>query len=359
MLATDILICGTGAFAERILCDIAASAAEPLTIVVAGRNIERLDWLKTAANARAVVFGRPVSVESQQVDFRSEDATARCLSALQPRVVVQSASAQPSSVIGVSEDAWSRLVAQTSFSVTALFQAYLSIRVARAVKAHAPQAHFVNCCYPDVANSILKALELPVSCGLGNIAILASVFSAHSRGRTLPVRVLAHYQTVTPWRQPCEHRKGRPPRVWLGDNEIADVFATFADVRLTRAPVIEISGAANVPMLLAMAAGKSWSGHAPGPGGLPGGYPVALKNGVVDLDLPKGLSRTEAIAWNAEFERTDGLYVSDDKRLEFTGNLHDRLSELSPSLATGFAIADFDVAHDELAALRARLKKQG
>jgi hypothetical protein len=354
----DILICGTGLFAERILCDLAATANEPISVVIAGRNAERLDWLSLAANSRATIFGKAVSVGFHQVDFRFEDTVAECISRLKPRVIVQSASAQPSAIIGVSNDAWSRLVAETSLSVTALFQAYLSIRVARVAKTQAPQAYFVNCCYPDVANSILKALNLPVSCGLGNVAIMASVFSAHLRGPPQPVKVLAHYQTLTPWRQPREERRGRPPRVWLGDEEILDVFSTFADVKLTRAPVIEVSGAANVPMLTAMAVGKPWSGHAPGPDGLPGGYPVALKGGVFDLDLPAGLSRGEAIAWNAKFEKDDGLYVSDDNRLVFAGKLQTKLNEFSPTLAAGFAIEDFNAAYDELTALRARLQNQ-
>lgn len=358
MTEANLLICGTGVFAERILCDLAMSATEPVSVVVAGRNAERLHWLKTAANARALVFGRPVKVDFYKVDFRSPDAVAECISASKPRVVVQSASAQPSSVLGASENAWSRLVAQTSLSVTALFQAYLSISVARVVKAHAPQAYFVNCCYPDVVNSILKALKLPVSCGVGNVAILSSVFPACLRGERRRMRVLAHYQTITPWRQPRAERKGPAPRVWLDDDEIADVFATFADVKLTPAPVIEISGAANVPMLLAMAADKSWSGHVPGPAGLPGGYPVSFKNGSFNLNLPAGLSRDEAIDWNSKFEKADGLYVSDDKRLVFTGHLHTKLKELSPTLASGFNITDFDAAHDELGRLRERLQKQ-
>jgi hypothetical protein len=354
----DILICGTGVFAERILCDLAATAVEPVSVVIAGRRAERLDWLRLAANSRAMIFGRPVSVSFHQVDFRSENATAECILKVKPKVVVQSASEQPSAVIGVANDAWSRLIARTSFSVTTLFQAYLSIRIARAVKTQAPQAYFVNCCYPDVANSILKALDLPVSCGLGNVAILASVFSAHSHGLRRSVKVLAHYQTLTPWREPPEERKGPVPRVWLGDEEVTDVFSIFSDIKLTRAPVIEVSGAANVPMLVAMAAGKSWSGHAPGPGGLPGGYPVALRDGVFDLDLPASLGRGEAIAWNAKFEKADGLYVSDDNRLVFAGSLQATLQELSPTLAAGFAVADFDAAHDELTALRTRLQRQ-
>ncbi|MFM9616239.1 hypothetical protein ACKI18_47855, partial [Streptomyces niveiscabiei] len=88
-----------------------------------------------------------------------------------------------------------------------------------------------------------------------------------------------------------------------------DVYARFADIQLTPEPVIEISGASGVPMLLAMAAGRSWRGHVPGPNGLPGGYPVRLVGRALELELPVGLTQAEAIAWNASFEEQNGLIV--------------------------------------------------
>ena len=41
--------------------------------------------------------------------------------------------------------------------------------------------------------------------------------------------------------------------------------ARFRDVKLTPEPVIDISGASGVPMILALAEGRSWAGHVPGP----------------------------------------------------------------------------------------------
>jgi hypothetical protein len=119
MAGCDVLISGTGGFAARIAFDIAATAEEPVETVISGRNRERLNWLRTAANARPALFGR--------------------------------------------------------------------------------RARF------------------------------------------------------------------RTPRVWLDGNEVEDVCGRFADIQLTPEPVIEISGASGVPVLLAMTAGRPWRGHAPGP----------------------------------------------------------------------------------------------
>ena len=43
--------------------------------------------------------------------------------------------------------------------------------------------------------------------------------------------------------------------------------------------------ASGVPLMIAMAAGDAWIRHVPGPNGLPGGYPVSFRDGVLELDL--------------------------------------------------------------------------
>jgi hypothetical protein len=357
-----ILLFGTGAFATRIACDIAATARHPIRLVLAGRNAERLAWLVTACNARAATFGTEVRAEAMVADLSSTEAVRPMLEAAQPDVVVQAASVQTSAVIARSGDAWSRLVAEGGLSATAVFQALLSVRVGRAMQGAAPRALLVNCCFPDVVNGMLAGLGLPVACGVGNVGILSSAFAgALGAGAAMRVKVLAHYQTIGAWRRPEGERAGYPPpRVWLDGTEIRDVHARFADVRLTPEPAIEVSGSAGVPLLVAMATpGTEIATHAPGALGLPGGYPVHWHAGALDLDLPPGLSRAEAVAWNQDFEARNGLVVSAEGRVTYTGVLHDRLRALSPALADGFALPDLEAVHAEMAALRDRLQAQG
>jgi hypothetical protein len=237
-----------------------------------------------------------------------------------------------------------------------VLQAPLSVAVARAVKAVRPGAHFINCCFADVVNPLIAALGLAVSCGVGNVAILANAFAgarALGHGR---LKMLAHYQNLAPFRQPTETRRGPPPRVFIDGEEVADVYRRFADVQLTREPAIEISGASGVPLMLAMASGRDWSGHVPGPRGLPGGYPVRLQAGEIHLDLPPSLTRDEAIAWNLRYEQESGLVVGPDGRATYTGILRDRLAALSPDLAAGFHVAAIADVHRQMSDLRSRLE---
>ncbi len=354
----DILIFGTGNFAGRIAMDLAATADEPVAVTIAGRNRDRLKWLKTAGNARAAMFGRPARFTAREVDLSDADAAAAAIAAVEPTVVVQAASFQTGNVISNQGNAWTRLVAEGGLSATAVLQAPLSVAVARAVKSVRPQAHFINCCFADVVNPLIAALDLPISCGVGNVAILSNAFAG-----TLPpggdqLRVLAHYQNLAPWRQPANTRGGRAARVWIGEQEVADVYARFADVQLTREPAIEISGASGAPLMLAMARGREWRGHVPGPAGLPGGYPVRLHANKIELDLPASLSRDAAVAWNLRYEQDSGLVVAPDGRATYTGILRERLAEFSPELAGGFNVRDLATFIRDMNDLRSRLEQR-
>src|SRR5271170_3549947 len=87
----DIMVCGTGSFAARILCDLAATAPRPITVAIVGRNAERLAWLRTAANARAVLFGRPAMFVTRELNLLATDALAAALAQIRPAVLVQAA----------------------------------------------------------------------------------------------------------------------------------------------------------------------------------------------------------------------------------------------------------------------------
>lgn len=357
MSKADILIFGAGSFATRILFDIAATAQGPVTVTVAARKPERLAWLKTGAMARAHMFARPVRVSTLVADLSSVEAADEAIDKVDPRVVVQAASSQGGSVIAARDNAWAKLVAEGGLSVTAVFQMQLTTRVALALKQSGRSAYFINCCYPDVTNSLLAARGLPVTSGIGNVSILSNAFAgAVGQDAKGPVRLLAHYQTISAFRRLPAERSGPMPRVWIGNEEVKNVADRFKTVQLTPEPVIDISGASGVPMMLAMAARKDWSGHAPGPLGLPGGYPVRLLSaGGFDLDLPAGLSRQEAIAWNAAFEEKNGLVVDAKGRARYTGVLAERLAALSPELAKGFDVSDLESVHAAMADLRTRL----
>jgi hypothetical protein len=355
MQTCDILLVGTGGFAQRIACDLAATASAPLKLACAGRNALRLAWIKTAAAARADMFARAVRITTHALDIAGE-GVAELLARLRPAVIVQAASLQAAAVIAGQGNAWTRLVRDGGLSATAVFQAVLTSRIARAVGEASPQSRLVNCCFPDVVNGLIAAMGLPVACGIGNIAILAHAFAGALEGVSKPkLQMLCHYQNIAAWRRPPAQRLPPTARVWLEGREVDDVFARFAAVQLTPEPAIDVSGASGVNLALAMAQQRDWSGHVPGPHGLPGGYPVALRGGRLELELPEAMDAAAAIAWNAGFEEANGLVVDAGGRARYTGRLHAILRDESRELAAPFHVTDLEEVCRAMAALRGAL----
>ncbi|MDA0675006.1 MAG: hypothetical protein O3A88_01330 [Proteobacteria bacterium] len=353
----DVLVSGTGNFGSRIVFDIAVTAKRPVKVAIGGRNLERMNWLSLAANARANIFGTPAEFQVVPIRYDTPESVAESIGKLAPKVVVQAASVQSSAVISQSDTAWSRLVAQAGLSTTAIFQVLLSARVGKAMQMLGNNGPLLNCCYPDVANGMLKAIGLPVTCGAGNVAILATMFGGdlgiREPGR---VKVLAHYACLDAWRRAPAERAGKTePRVWIDGKETGNLFNRFSHLKLTREPVIDISGCTGVPIILALASGDRLVAHAPGPNGLIGGYPILVENGAVRLDLPAGVSESDAIAWNRGFEERNGMLVDDKGWVRFTGNVQTEFARHSPELAKGLDITDIEHAAREMGAFRDRL----
>ena len=103
--------------------------------------------------------------------------------------------------------------------------------------------------------------------------------------------------------------------------------------------------------------GTPGSQGAAGPQGLPGGYPVRLQNGALDLDLPSALTRAEAIAWNLAYEEESGLVIGPDGQARYTGTLRDLLAAHSGELAAGFNVRDLPAVTRAMSELRSRLEK--
>lgn len=353
-----IFITGSGNFVERIVLDLALRTASPTRVIIAGRAVEmgRLEWLRTAGNARAALSETPLFVETEIIDWDLPEQFAEIISRHAPTIVVHAASIQSPDAYFSRETEWNRLMGECTLTLTVPYQAYLGASLGKILAMVNSPAKIVNCCYPDSTNPVLVARGMPVVCGLGNVAILAGAFAGdlgiRQYGR---LKVLAHHQTIMPWRgQEPAVTVLKPARVWLDEEEIGDIGERFKRVRLPMAPALPISGYSGVPVLQALIGQHDISSHVPGPHGLHGGYPVRIANRELTLDLPKGLSRDAAVSWNLDFEKAKGLTVEDGVA-RFQGLIQQRLEENQSALAHGFSVWDLESAVAALDELRARL----
>lgn len=351
----DIMVIGTGFYAEVMLADLAAHARKPLSIALCGRNTERMKWLVEACRARAVNFGSPASFSSVQLDSTSVASLAEGIAKVRPRIVVQSASAQSPWKVDNGENEWARLVAKAGFGLTLAFNALLAFRTASAIRELGEKIIFVNTCYPDGVNQVLAQAGLPISTGVGNIGIFASVIGGRIPFEQRPeLRVLAHHRHIVEWRKTGTQRAGAPVRAWVGDAELDSIDDLTRDIQLPYRDLNMISAANAVPVLLALAGHGKVLAHVPGPNGIGGGYPVVVDPSGVKLDLPASLTVEEAVAWNQQFEEADGVFVRDGW-VTYADRVRELLAAHSLELSQGFAVGDVEQAAAALDELRSQL----
>ena len=200
--------------------------------------------------------------------------------------------------------------------------------------------HFINCCFADVVNPLIAALDLPITCGVGNVAILANAFSGALALGSRTAEGAGALSEPRAWRRAAETRGGplgaRLDRRRGGRRRLSALCRCPADPRARDRDLGRERRAADARHGAADATG---AGTCPGRAACPAAIRSGSQAGEIDLDLPAALTRGEAIAWNLRYEQESGLVVGPDGRATYTGILRERLAAFSPDLAAGFHVA--------------------
>ncbi|MFE7754004.1 hypothetical protein [Streptomyces sp. NPDC057429] len=351
--APHLVVLGTGSLARSVCCSLACTRSGPLRVTVAGRDARAADEIAYLAGSRALTSGTPVHFDAAGTDPGSHDFK-ELLARTSPRMLLVCASAQSPWERTRHPSGWTDLIAEAGFGLTLPLQADIPVRAARAVADAAPDTLLINACFPDAVNPLLKALDLPVLCGIGNAGLVAaSLGHTLSLGPTPRLKVLAHHVHLHAPVHPADEA-----RAWLDDAPLTDVTALLTRQRTTdRERLNLVTGHTAALLITSLAHGFTLHTSLPGPHGLPGGYPVAIRDSTVTLDLPPGLTEQEATAWNHRVGAGDGVTV-DDGRVRFTGPALAAVTAHAPALAEGFAATVLDEAQAELKAVRDRLRRR-
>ncbi|WP_189866922.1 potassium transporter TrkA [Streptomyces poonensis] len=351
--APHLVVLGTGSLARSVCCSLAATRSGPLRVTVAGRDVRAADEIAYLAGSRALLSGAPIDFDAAYVDPGSP-AVTELLARTSPRLLVVCASSQSPWERTRHPSAWTDLIAEAGFGLTLPLQAEIPVRAARAVADAAPDTLLINACFPDAVNPLLKTLNLPVLCGIGNAGLVAaSLGHALGLGPTPRLKVLAHHVHLHPPADPADEA-----RAWLDGAPLPDVTALLTRQRTTdRERLNLVTGHTAALLIAALAHGHTLYTSLPGPHGLPGGYPVTARDGTLTLDLPPLLTEQEATEWNQRVGTGDGVTVHDG-RVRFTGPAQAAVTAYAPALAEGFAATALDEAQTELKTVRDRLRRR-
>ncbi len=335
------LIIGVGDLGERFAAGLAAGG-QVRRLVLASRT-------GPAEPAAMLASAHDVYVEPVVCDATRPEDVASLLTRTAPDLIVQSAAGRSPWALAERDDAAARAVAAAGFALRLPYQLPVPLAVMQAVRDTGYAGPVANVSLPDVTGPILARLGLAPTIGLGNVGMIllrvrAALRAAEPEAELPLVRVLgqhAQLNAVMRAREPVD--PAARPRVWLGEQgRRADDLAYQAP---SLAPSLRhnyVTAAAALPVLQALLPGAvplRWS--TPAPGGLLGGYPVRIDGGSIELDLPPGLTRAEAIAFNEQMTRADGVErVDHDGTVYFTAACREAVAAVDPGLADPLPISD-------------------
>jgi hypothetical protein len=291
---------------------------------VASRDLEGATRLCNLVRLGALQLDVHVSIAPCHMDLIEEniDQNAATLASIKPDIIVNCASLQ----------SWRIITQLPKASFEALDKAQLgpwlpmhlapAYALMRAVRQSGVRALTVNAAFPDAVNAVLDKVGLAPDVGAGNIAnlvpatrsaiaLLAGCEADKVRVKLIGQHYFSHYVP----------RAGLPHEAnfhlcywvngveWTGEFSARNIFDRVATCfrRLGGVDGQFLTAASAVSIIDNLFGLQEVEAHAPGPHGLPGGYPVRIGMGQVLLSLPYGIGRAEAIAANQLGQRQDGI----------------------------------------------------
>ena len=328
-----ILLIGLGALGTRLLDHLVRVPNLGWRIVVAGRNLEAVEHRTIAAVLSGSYFDHYPNVSFTRIDLRQLDETAETIAAEAPDIIVNTATMAAWWVRDLlPAKIRSRLDVQGAGpGLWAAGHLALANALMCAIRSAGAKSVVINAAYPDVVNPALAAAGHAPIVGIGNIDLLVPALKL-TIGRKLgvPMRHVVPYLVMHNHHSSNILRKGTALGVPYymkvmvsgtdvtkslgGDQILAEVPRVAAVGAAAEAGVLAAGSLART--LLALMTDSKERAHAPGPAGLPGGYPVQLSQEDVRVLLPDDISLKEAIAINEAGQRAEGI-----ERIEADGSL--------------------------------------
>jgi hypothetical protein len=329
-----VVVVGVGDLGARV---VAAVARLPIGRVVAvSRDAERAAEVAGQAAVIAGLAGGAQRVFGRAGDVGDPDGMAAILSDLDPAVIVMAASRHtwwrtPPALDGLPYGAWLPL------------HVGLTRELVRARNGAGSTAPVVALPFPDAVGPVLAPLGLAPELGAGNVAeiaakleMLAAADAGVSRG-DVSVQLIAHhavertaFAAFSALAGGDDRRDPGPPpwraAVAVGGDpvpgeRVREWFAAPHPLLPGRQTHVVTATAATV-VVEALLGDAPRRVHVPAPGGRPGGYPTQISSSGIALDLPEGITESQAIAINATAARWDGIErIDGDGTVTFTADV--------------------------------------
>lgn len=304
--------------------------------IITGDVREEWGYRKTNIAAYgAAQLGCYPELEFTPVDLFNVEQTAETIVRYKPDIIYVAATLQSWWVISTLPPDVFEELDEARYGPWLPMHLLLVYRLMQAVQDTGLDVKVINSCFPDAVNPVLAKAGLGPTIGIGNVAnpipaIRASI--GHQLGVAMQeVTVYFVCQHFLSYFAPRFGHTGGAPyylkAIVNGDDVTGrlDIDAVFGELsgRFRRVGgrdgqiLTASSGAATT---LAMANDTRKFMHAPGPNGLPGGYPVRVDADGGKVVLPSDITLEEAVEINEQCARFDGIErIDDDGTIHFVG----------------------------------------
>lgn len=291
------------------------------TFLVGGRHLDALRERASLALLSAIQLGYSPEVSCTKIDLEQVEHTAEVIRHFQPNVIINCATLQPPDLFHqlppplATQLSAAPLGPRLPLHLTPVYQ------LMQAIHLSGVHAIVLNGIYPDVTHPALSKVGLAPTTGFGdlanNVPALRKGVEAflHVPLEQVDVRlVMARFVSYWLSRRSVMHLPYCFTAL-VGEKDVTpllDVENLFAQLPTTW----KRTGGTTGLLMTAASAATVFEGivrdtniitHAPGPAGLPGGYPIQVKAQGVEIVLPHGVTFKKALELNEAGVRLDGI----------------------------------------------------
>ncbi|MFC1912071.1 hypothetical protein ACFLXG_02825 [Chloroflexota bacterium] len=340
----------------------------------------REDWGARKTDTAAIGAtqqGYSKTIKFYKCDLRDMDGTVELLRAINPDLIYADVSlsswlvqsdlvSKMSCFLPDITKKWTRVVGARS-----PLQVVLVSKLMQAVKKSGINALVLNNSYPDIVNPVLWRNGLGPLVGAGNMdLVVGEIKRKISVAENVPIREITICMIGAHALYTMDTRTGVPYflKILVRDRDITskvDVDSLISE-RLTACPASELSwigqpqvAASAVKNIMAILNDTNEYTHAPGPIGLPGGYPVRLNAKGVEVILPEEITLEEAIKINLCDLKYEGVEeLKDDGTIVITEEAYKIHKELLGVDRKEIRFADMEDVSEELLSGYKKLEKR-
>lgn len=325
-----VMLIGLGDLGNHVL-QLLVKEEEIGRIIVCSRNQKRGKAYCNLARLSALAQGFSPSLRFETLDIRVKEAVIEIVVKEKPDIILSTATMQTWWLPNLLPPEQATLIKSAGFGMWLPVHMTLTLKLMESLHDLDYRGITLTAPYPDVVNCVLGRINMAPTSGVGNIdeivpkvQLLAAKKLKTSSTEVQIILVAHHALESMVFDGPQDEIPPYFLRIYYRGEDVTDAVRgdklLLSHFPLPSGPAIHLLTASSILRIIRglLSEGELLL-HAPGPLGLPGGYPIIVSSKGIKLASIQGLSLEEAISINERSHRFDGIEsVEEDGAVVFS-----------------------------------------